>query len=60
MMFMFGGRRGLGRMGPAGVAFALYRGWRRLSPAQKAQIRQRAQSFASALRARRPGGTAAG
>jgi hypothetical protein len=55
MMFMFGGRRGFGRMGPAGLAFALYQGWRRMSPEQKAQIRQHAQSFGSAIRSRRPG-----
>lgn len=55
MFFLFGGRRGFRRMGPAGMAFALYRGWRRLSPEQKAQITARARALAAGARSRRSG-----
>jgi hypothetical protein len=48
-MFLFRASR-LGRMGPLGLALTGYQLWRRLSPAQKAAMRSRAQGFVGRLR----------
>jgi hypothetical protein len=49
MMWLF--RRGLFRpFGPAWLAFAGYRYWRRMPPAQKAKIKRRARAVARKLR----------
>lgn len=43
-------RRGLFRpFGPAWLAFAGYRYWKRLPPAQKAEIKRRARALATKL-----------
>jgi hypothetical protein len=47
-MFIFG--RGYRRIGPLGIAFAGYRAWRRLSPTQRQQIKQRARTLTGHLR----------
>jgi len=47
-MFIFG--RGYRRIGPLGIAFAAYRAWRRLSPTQRQQIKQRARTLTGHLR----------
>lgn len=52
-MFLFGFRR-FGRLGPLGVAYAGYRLWRRLSPAQKQALRARTVAIAERVRAGRP------
>jgi hypothetical protein len=44
-VFLFRAGR-FGRMGPLGMAFMGYRVWRRLSPQQKASIRQRVSDVA--------------
>jgi hypothetical protein len=46
------GRLGFGRLGPAGIAFGLYRAWRRLSPQQKRQIQERTQALRTQIRSR--------
>jgi hypothetical protein len=49
MMWLF--RRGLFRpFGPVWLAFAGYRYWKRLRPAQKAEIKRRARALATKLR----------
>ena len=49
MIWLF--RRGLLRpFGPAWLAFAGYRYWKRLPPAQKAEIRRRTRALATKLR----------
>jgi len=49
MIWLF--RRGLFRpFGPAWLAFAGYRYWKRLPPARKAEIKRRARALATKLR----------
>jgi hypothetical protein len=50
MLFGFGRRGGLRRIGPAGIAFALSRAWRHLSPHEKEQIKGRLQALRTQLR----------
>ena len=49
-VFLFGGVRRFGGMGPLGLAFMGYRLWRRLSVQQKSAIRERAGSAVGKLR----------
>jgi hypothetical protein len=46
----------LGRMGPLGIAFTGYQLWRRLSPQQRAALKQRGSGFVAQAKKRRAGG----